>query len=387
MKIESSDTFTARPSRKRRTIALISSILLLLAVVLFLGAEEDTVDVAPSDNDPALRSVSIEEVRRGEHPIEVRALAEIQPKWSTDIRASVAGKVVHIYPQALAGNTVKEGEPLVEFEDDQYRAEFADTKRSLQEARLEQWRAKNAVLVAKKEFERSDVKPPNDLALKLPQLDIANAAVEAAQARVSHSERLFKETLVHAPFAGVVTERYVNPGQAVNPGDRLLSIVDNNNFELTVSLSEDMWKKVKKPVAGLTANLIDKEQRIIGKAVVRQGGGFLDIRTRQHKVFLEVDGKRENNLVVGDFVTVALPGRTVTEALNVPASALTQEGYIWYTDAENRLRRFAPDLFFRKQDRLIISSPDVEGAVHVAIIPLASFLPGEEVSPVTGGDS
>ena len=110
-----------------------------------------------------------------------------------------------------------------------------------------------------------------------------------------------------------------------------------------------------------------------------KAAGFLDETTRQYKVFLGVSGSGANKVLSGDFVRVVLPGITVPAAMNIPASALTQEGYVWHVDGEDRLQRATPRVLFRRGDRIVIDAPKGADRWRIAVTPLASFLPGQQV--------
>ena len=373
------DNATADSSPLFRWLSIVLALALLGGVIWYLYTAEYSVDVVEAQTPRPAPWVSTEAVQAGSETVEVTAFAEVRPRWSAELKAAVSGRITKVLASALAGERVSEGTALIEIEDTPYVAELAAAELALKEAELKLWQAKNASLVARKEFEREKIEPPNDLAIKLPQLGIAKSAVASAKARVSAARRQLKDATLVAPFSGFVTERYVSPGQTASLGDPLVKLVDDGTFELAVELSRNDWHLLKKPIEGLSARVIDKNGEEVAEATIRQGGGFLDETTRQYKVFLEVDGAEGEKVLSGDFVRVALPGVTVPAAFNVPASALTQEGEIWHVDANYRLRRFTPKILFRRQDRLVVEAPDGLYSLYVAVTPLASFLPGQTV--------
>ncbi|MEO1191844.1 MAG: efflux RND transporter periplasmic adaptor subunit [Pseudomonadota bacterium] len=364
-----------------RLLFIVLALGMLGGLLWYLYTAEYTLEAVEADDPRPAPWVSIETVQPGSAVVEVMAFAEVRPRWSAELKAAVSGRITSVTTAALAGERVEEGTVLIEIERATYVAELAAAELSLKEAKLRLWQAQNAHLVARKEFERERVKPPNDLALRLPQLAIAESAVASAEARVSAARRQLEDATLIAPFAGFVTARYVSPGQTANAGDPLVKLVDDASFEMTVELSRHDWSLLKTPLAGLSASVIDQNAEVVATATIRQGGGFLDETTRQYKVFLEITGPESEKVLSGDFVRVALPGITVPNALEVPASALTQEGEIWHVDASSRLTRFTPTILFRRQDRLVIEAPAGTDTLYVAITPLASFLPGQSVQP------
>ncbi len=373
-------------SSRGRWIVLALALVALGAVILFLATAEDTVDVTPARQQPPVQLVSIETLPVSAQTVEVSAYAEIRPRWAAELRAAVTGRVDKVFDSALAGERVNAGTTLITIENSRYVAELAEAELSLKQAQLALWKAENATILARKEFERNKAKPPNDLALRLPELEIARSSVTSSTARVAAAQQQLNDTRITAPFSGFVSERFISPGQSVNAGESLVKLVDDTVFELTVELGRKDWALLQQPLRGSTARIVDQNGKTTAEAMVRQAGGFLDESTRQYKVFLEINQSESQQILPGDFVRVLLPGVTVPAALSIPAPALTQEGHIWYLDTDNRLLRITPRVLFRRQDRIIIEAPGQAGTWRIATTPLKSFLPGQRARTDAKGD-
>ncbi|MEM9239072.1 MAG: efflux RND transporter periplasmic adaptor subunit [Pseudomonadota bacterium] len=368
-----------------RLVLFVMAAGLLGAVSWYVSTSEYQYDVAENTTPRPAPSISVETVPVTSEDVEISVFAEVRPRWSADLTAAVSGRVVSVTDNALEGEPVEKGTTLIEIDDTLYVAELAEARLVLKEAELSLWRAQNDVEVARKEYDRTEREAPNELALRLPQLGIAQNAVMAAQARVAAAEQRLADATITAPFSGFVTDRYVSIGQAANVGDPLLKMVDATTFELTVELSRQNWSLLKQPLEGREAQIFDQSGAKKAVAKIRQGGGFLDDTTRQHKVFLEVDATQDTDLLSGDFVRVVLPGVTVPTALNIPASALTKEGKVWFVDTNNQLRRFTATVLFRSEDRIVIQGPTTMETVDIAVTPLASFLPEQIVQAYPHG--
>ena len=353
----------------------------LAAVVLFLAEIEDTADVAKSDATPASQPVSARIVSVTDATVSIEALVEVRPRWSAEIRAAVGGRVVDVSEAALAGQRVAAGTALFQIEQVQYETAVATSEFALAEARFALLRAQNKTMLARGQFERDGIEPPNDLVLHLPELRIAEIGVASAEAQLRAAVRQLDDTTVTAPFSGFITNRMISPGQTVAPGESMVTLVDGARFELTVEVSRDSWALLDHPVAGQIAQLEDTSGTLLGAATVREGGGFLDPQTRQYRIFLEVSGSENDAILSGDFVRVVLTGRRVQRTLNIPETALTRTGHVWFIDPDDRLLRLSPDIIFRRADRIVIHAPNGDGPWRLAVTPLASFLPGQPVAP------
>ncbi len=365
----------------RRWVWIILSIAVLAGVAFYLAAAEDEIEITQKKEALPTQLVSIETLDVGPETVAVVGHAEIRPRWSAELRSAVTGRITKVMKSALSGQRVAAGTKLITIEDSQYIAELASANLALKEAKLALWKAKNKTTVARNMYSRDETKPPNDLSLFLPQLDIAKSSVSSAKAKVAAQQQQLNDTRIIAPFSGYVTERFVSPGQMLNVGEKLLRLVDDSAFEITVELSRFDWLLLKQPISGQNARVVTQQGKVVTQAKIRKSGGFLDEKTRQYKVFLDLEDLNRDIVLSGDFAKVILPGITIPYALNIPASALTQEGYIWNLDDENRLQRHTPQVLFRRDDRIIIQASKSKETWRIVITPLASFLPGQMVTP------
>ncbi len=366
------------PRRQWRWIIL--SLIVLMAAFVLVWGEEDIADVTRLDGPPPAPVVTVSEVVPTEAVARVSAFSEVRPRWDAEIRAAVSGRIIEVHQGAQAGERVSVGAPLFSIEKTQYQTAVAAAELNLEEAKLALWRAKNGVTLARAEFKRAGTKPPNELALRLPQRRIAERAVASAEAQLESAGRQLADTDVSAPFAGYVTRRMASLGQTVAVGEPLVHLSDDSRFELVVELSQAEWALLDHPITGTYANLFHRDGTALGRAQVRRGGDFLDPQTRQRRIFLEV-AEPGDSILAGDFVRVAFDGRRIADTLTMPESALSRAGHVWLVTAEDRLVRTEPHIHFRAGDQLVIAAPEGPGPWRVAVTPLAAFLPGQRVTP------
>lgn len=376
----SEKSFETKTTPLRRWLLILGALVVLSAVVLLVLEAEDTVDVARKDAPPPAQLVSVLAVKAQDRAAQVSVFAELRPRWHAEIRAAVSGRILTVHEAALAGTRVAAGTPLFEIERSQYETAIAAAEMALEEAQLARLRAENNVTVARRQFDRDGTKPPNDLALRLPDLRVAERAVASAQAQLAAARQQLADTSVTAPFSGFVTGRMASLGQTMAAGEPLLTLSDDRQFELAVELSQADWALLKHPIAGAQADLFHRDGRAMGTARVRQGGGFLDPKTRQMRIFLEVSDPAQG-VLSGDFLRVRFEGRLIADTLTLPETVLTRAGHVWFVDAENLLVRQTPEILFRSEGTITIARPDLPAPWRVARTPLASFLPGQRVAP------
>ncbi len=75
--------------------------------------------------------------------------------------------------------------------------------------------------------------------------DAAAARVDAAQSAVAAAEQQLDYTLVRAPYAGIVTERHVEVGEAVGVGQPLMSGLSLESLRVVVDLPQQVSANVR----------------------------------------------------------------------------------------------------------------------------------------------
>lgn len=363
-----------------RSAWVVVAIGVLIGVFFFVWSVEDVADVAERETQPPLPLVTVVEVAPSTAQAEVSVFAELRPRWNAEIRAAVSGRIVGVSDEALAGTRVGAGTALFSIEPAPYEATVTQAKMQLADARLGYLQAQNQVTVARRQFARDGVEPPNELALYLPQLRIAEQSLAAAQAQLNAAEQQLADTEVRAPFSGFVTERMASLGQTVSAGEALLHLADDRQFELVAELSQAEWALLDHPVAGGTAALFHRDGHLLAQGRIRQGGGFLDPTTRQMRVFLDVV-EPEDTILSGDFLEIVFIGREFPQMLTLPETALTRSGHVWIVDDNDLLQRIEPEIVFRTGGTFTIPAPLESVPIKVAVAPLGSFLPGLRVAP------
>jgi len=79
------------------------------------------------------------------------------------------------------------------------------------------------------------------------------AAVEQARAAVERAEAALSHTIVDAPFAGVVTQRHREPGETVQAGAPVLTVLDPEDRWVRIYIREDQIGRVR---LGLEAEIV-----------------------------------------------------------------------------------------------------------------------------------
>lgn len=154
------------------------------------------------------------------------------------------------------------------------------------------------------------------------QRDAAKAALESARAQLKEIGQQMDYTVVRAPYSGIVTERYVEIGEAVVPGQPLISGVSLKNLRVSVQVPQSaiaLIRSIQIADILLTGNGIHRVSA--SKVTVFP---YADPATHTFTVRLELPGDN-TGLFPGMTVKVAFATGEVQRLL-VPATALVERG-------------------------------------------------------------
>ncbi|MDQ6612711.1 MAG: efflux RND transporter periplasmic adaptor subunit, partial [Gemmatimonadota bacterium] len=150
----------------------------------------------------------------------------------------------------------------------------------------------------------------------------AQAQLADAKARVSMAEKNIRNTVIHSPFVGVVSERSVSAGDVVAPGTALFTIVDPTSLRLEASVPAEAIGSIKVGVPVLFAVNGYPGRSFAGR--VTRINPTADVTTRQVRIYATV-ANTNGRLVGGLFAS----GRVASETrvgLMIPDKALDQTG-------------------------------------------------------------
>ncbi|MBC8087241.1 MAG: efflux RND transporter periplasmic adaptor subunit, partial [Phycisphaerae bacterium] len=150
----------------------------------------------------------------------------------------------------------------------------------------------------------------------------AQAQLADAKSRVSMAEKTLRNTIIRAPFAGVVSERSVSPGDVVAPGTALFTIVDPSSLRLEASVPAEAIGSIRvgSPVMFAVNGYPGREFE--GK--VTRINPTADAVTRQVRIYASVPNS-SGRLVGGLFANGSVATDTRV-GLMVPDKAVDQTG-------------------------------------------------------------
>jgi len=303
----------------------LSLVALVLAVVLVTRAWHGRAARAAAADSGALPAVAVARVGREDLFRQISIPAEFRPYAEVELHAKVSGYVKDM--KVDIGDRVKPGQLLAVLE----VPELTD---ELDQARASQRRAQADYRDAHLAYMRlvaANKQHPNLIAEQ--DLDTAEAhdataegALGAAKADADKYQTLVAYTRITAPFGGVITKRYADPGALIQAGTAsntqsmpLVRLSDNTLLRLDFPVSVDYVRGIR--LDAPVAVSVDSLGGRLFSGRIKRFSNQVDDSTRTMVVEMEVPNP-SLELVPGMYATVTLKTEERPRALAIPIEAL-----------------------------------------------------------------
>ncbi|MET0396934.1 MAG: efflux RND transporter periplasmic adaptor subunit [Longimicrobiaceae bacterium] len=305
-----------------RSAGLVAAAALVLGVAACGGGEGEAAEAgaaAEQDNVTVLGPRDVAPVEMTQLASGVALTGSLEPFRTAEVKAQVPGVV-----RGLAvdrGSRVGAGQVLARIEAAGIQSQAAGARSGVAAAQAQVSLARRQLESARTLYQAGALSELDFRAAEA-QFQAAQAQLAAARSNATGASEQAGRTAVTAPFAGSVSERTVNEGEAVNPGQTVLTVVNSDFLELRGQVPVDQANQVR-PGQPAEFSLTAFPGRTFGGTVARVDP-VADAATRQVGVTLRL--RNEGQLIAGMFAS----GRVVTggdrQVLAVPAAAVRGQG-------------------------------------------------------------
>ncbi len=198
-----------------------------------------TVSEAPKQAPVAVTTETVSPI---DTPRSLRLTGTLRGARETDLAANVAGRVLTLGVER--GQTVDKNALIAQVDVRSAALQLAEAKVAVRTSKLQETinqadcaryeQLKDGGVVAELEYDQVTAK-----------CKTAPLNSEAAEARQSIAAKNVGDGAIRAPFAGVVTERFVEVGEYVQASSRVVAIAEVSELKLEFSLPEQNFPNVK----------------------------------------------------------------------------------------------------------------------------------------------
>jgi RND family efflux transporter MFP subunit len=332
--------------------------------------------------------VAVAKVTRCDLYNEVPYPAEFRPYVEVELHAKVSGYVKDM--NVDFGDRVKAGQVLATLEVPELHDELHNAIAVEQKAEADYKAAHlNYTRLAAVAKDNPNLVVPQDLDTAEAKDGMALAAIAATKADVGKYNTLTNYTVITAPFDGVITRRYVDPGALVQESRGsetatlpLLRISDNYLLRLDFPV-EVMYVKDVHVGATVQVRVESMGDKTFTGKITR---ATEKVTEATRTMITEIEVPNPNlELVPGMYATASLKVRAAANALAVPIEAISGErgsarGSVLVVNHDNELEERPVMLGVETPNLYQITSGLQEGDL-VVVGRRAEFKPGQKVQP------
>lgn len=329
-----------------RTAPILVSILLSGALVT--GGCSGKHESGLADNAPAatVSGVSLEIIKSAAVPEVFDVAGTVRARTIAAVSARVPGSVSLL--RVREGDRVKKGQLLAQLEARESQASAAAAEAAVEEARrgVDEADARNKLAditfgryqklfneqaISRQEF---DVKQTEkDLAIQA--LARAESRLKQAKENSNASASMSGYTRIVAPVSGLVASKQVDLGASVFPGQPLMTIEDDSNYQLELALPENLSARVR-PGTPLQVTL-----DAVGSSFEARIAEVVPTADPASRTFLARINLTQKGLKSGMFGRGVISTGSSVTGVSAPQKAIVERGaltFVWTVDKDSRAR-------------------------------------------------
>lgn len=316
--------------------------LTLVFVLLIAGCSTNR---APSTGSPErVTDVPVATAQSSVVPDSLDAVGTVRASQTADIASQISGNILEV--RAHEGDRVRAGQILAVIDPalprtavDQATAAQESAKQALGAAESDYSLATSTQERYRQLYEKKEISAQqydqveNRAQSALAQRELARAQMDRATAALAEARVSLGHSRVEAPFAGLVTQKQVDPGTFVPVGQPLFTLEDTSRYRLDATFNESDMRPIR--IGGQATVAIDAlgSSELTGK--VAQIVPSADPASRTFLV--KIDLPADPGLRSGLFGRARF-SRGSRTALTIPRSAVIERGQmqaVYVLDAGN----------------------------------------------------
>lgn len=265
-----------KKSYRTALIIVVGIVLILVSGVFFPSEENETASAATTPSvENSTMTVKVINSQSEPYVKDIILRGYTEALRTVNLKSQVTGRIAELPVEK--GTRVSKGDAICRLDVEDRKANYDESVALVKQRELE-FKASEELFA---KGHRSET-----------QHSAARSAMEAAVARSLRMKVELENTVIRAPFDGVVNDRLIEVGDYMKDGDVCALIMEEDPFLVVADISENDITQVK---VGDTAYAnLQNGQRLEGK--IRYISSIADANTRTFRVELEVANPDKNIL-------------------------------------------------------------------------------------------
>ncbi len=301
-------------------IRLASYPFALIAISLLAACGEETATVAA---DPTGRPVKLIEIQGSSDQRSTRYPAVIGAGTTADLSFQVGGVILEL--AVTDAQQVDEGQLIARLDARDFESSVSSAQASFANAEDEYQRAVRLAA--------QDAIATNVLEQRKTQRDVAKAQLDSA-------EKALTDSVLRAPFAGVIANVPVRAQQAITPGSSVATLINISQLKATVNLPASVVALVPTQEDRKAVVMLEAAPGVEIEATFREANLVADATSQTYAVTFSFTAPGDMLVLPGMNATVLLTSSgngNIDETVSVPLAAVQSDGegqYVWLVDGE-----------------------------------------------------
>ena len=300
------------------------------ALALVAGALAGCGDKAPQAAAPEVaRPAIIQQVGASDDAAKLRFPGRLRATKRAELSFNVAGFVTEF--AWAEGSAVKAGQVIARLDDAVFKARVNSAQAEFDRA--------------KTDLERYQRLWETEFAVARSEVDDRRSRLEVARTNLAAAQQDLGDTLIKAPFAGVITRRRLEAFSSVQAKQPIAELQDLNALEVVINVPQRLLRSDGARTEAL-AYFDGHEDRPVPVAL-KSYATEADPQTQTYEVVLALKSRPAGvTLLPGLAVTVlplAAKAAPAAAALSIPLTAISADAtgrkFVWVVDADGRVAR------------------------------------------------
>ena len=333
------------------------------------GDEQETAALAAAESTgtvATLNAADIATATREDVGASVIVTGSLNPYRIVDVRAQVPGVLTSLTVDR--GSVVQQGQAVARIEAEGIRGQAAGARAAVAAARA-QLALANRQMESARKLHAAGAMSDIEFQQATTAYEAAEAQVAAAEAQALGAGESARRATVVAPISGEVSQRMASQGEAVSPGQTLLTIVDSRILELAGQVPVNQAARIQ-PGQTVEFTLDAFPGRVLTGRVARVDP-TADPATRNIGVYVQVPNA-DRSLLGGLFATGRIAVGGTSEAVVIPIAALRADAsgdFVWAI-ANDQITRRAVVVGARDEARGVVQIVQgLEAGTQVIAVP------------------
>lgn len=294
---------------KKRSVRIVTLILILTITGILTAIRLDLLKLSKQDVDaksmePVKITVRAQRIEPSYLADKIKVSGTVIPNEEVLLTSEISGKITSIYFKE--GSTVREGDLMVKFNDQDLQAQLKKTihqKKLAEQIELSKHGLSKTGIISQEEYDSA-----------LTEANSLKAEVDLIKANINKTE-------ISAPFDGVVGLRYVSKGAYISTGTRIAELISIKPVKIDFAVPGKYGSMIKNGNI-ITFTVEGGDQSY--KAEVYAVESKIDPETRTLRL-RAIYPNSKGEILPGAFAHIELTLREFKNAIQIPTEALIPE--------------------------------------------------------------